>query len=71
MDLGLGEKWKIYEDSNKSPKKRMDDKTYRVGVLTDDNYNLTTNQMEEVSNNNCKKIDDHNNDLVRGVTYLL
>ena len=46
-------------------------KTSRVGGLIDDDYNLVAYQMEEYSNETCKKIDDCNTNLVGGITDLL
>ena len=62
---------KKYEKSKKSHKKRKADKTYGVGFLTNDDCNLITDRMEELANETCNKIDDHNNNLVRDIMDLL
>ena len=70
MDTKLGDKCKISKESKKSQKKRKDDKTCGTVGLTNDDYNLIYNQMEEVSNETCQNIDERNNELVEGLTKL-
>ena len=67
----MGDKRKIFEELKRSHKKRKDDKIIVTVGLTNDDYNLITDWMEEVSNETYKKIDERNIELVRSITYLM
>ena len=71
MDLELRNKHKRSEESKQSCKKWKVDKTSGASVLTDDDYNLIVDRMDEVSNVIFKKIDDFNTDLVWGIVDLV
>ena len=58
---------RIWEGS----KKRKADKTSGIVGLTNDDYNLIYDQMEEVPTETCKKIDERNIDLVEGIKDIL
>ena len=70
-DPKLGDKCKIFEESKKSRKKQKADKIARARGLTNEDYNHIVDQMEEVTNATCKRIDERNTDLVGGITNLL
>ena len=70
-DLELVDKHKISKETKRIHKKRKVDRTAGAGGLTNDDYNLIADRMEEVSNETCKRIDERNADLVGGIMELL
>ena len=54
----LGDKRKQFEKYEKSCKKRKVDKTNGTYGLTNDDYNLILDRMEEVAIQICKNVDE-------------
>ena len=59
-----------YLKTKKSHKKQKVDETSRIIHLTNDDYNIISDRMEEFSNETCKNSYERNIDLVEGLhTY--
>ena len=71
MDPELGDKRKCLENIETSRKKRKIDGSFGIVGLTNDDYNMVLDGMEEVANQSCWKIDEFHTESVSNVTNLL
>ena len=70
-DPELGDKRKRSEKFENSRKKRNSNKKTNIVDLTNDDYNLISDRMEEVTNKICKKMVEFHTELVSIITDLL